>query len=87
MDNLQREPETRIRRRSGAWRAYNIDRVRISSALSALSQRKVSMRHLQLISHGEPLQVVELKTFTEPDLGEDDVRIAMEAAPIDLTFF
>ena len=45
------------------------------------------MRHLQLVSHGEPSQVVELKTFSEPDLGEDDVRISMEAAPINPSDF
>ena len=32
-------------------------------------------------------QVVELKTFSEPDLGEDDVRISMEAAPINPSDF
>ena len=45
------------------------------------------MRQLQLVSHGEPSQVVELKTFSEPDLGEDDVRISMEAAPINPSDF
>jgi hypothetical protein len=45
------------------------------------------MRQLQLVSHGEPSQVVELKTFSKPDLGEDDVRISMEAAPINPSDF
>jgi NADPH:quinone reductase-like Zn-dependent oxidoreductase len=45
------------------------------------------MRQLQLVSYGEPSQVVELKTSSEPDLGEDDVRISMEAAPINPSDF
>jgi NADPH:quinone reductase-like Zn-dependent oxidoreductase len=52
-----------------------------------VEKRKVSMRQLQLVSHGDPSQVVELKTFSEPDLGEDDVRISMEAAPINPSDF
>jgi len=45
------------------------------------------MRQLQLVSHGEPSEVVELKTSSERDLGEDDVRISMEAAPINPSDF
>ena len=40
------------------------------------------MSHLQLVAHGEPSQVVELKRSAKPDLGEDDVLISMEAASI-----
>lgn len=40
------------------------------------------MRQLQLIAHGEPADVVRLNTMAEPALGEEDVLVAMEAAPI-----
>lgn len=40
------------------------------------------MRHLQLIAHGEPADVVRLNTIAEPALAEEDVLVAMEAAPI-----
>ena len=45
------------------------------------------MRQLQLIAHGEPSQVVELKTSPERPLGEDDVLISMEAASINPSDF
>jgi hypothetical protein len=37
------------------------------------------MRQLQLIAHGEPSDVIELNTVSEPALGQDDVLISMEA--------
>src|ERR1700693_5840053 len=40
------------------------------------------MRQLQLIAHGEPAEVIELRTVSEPALGEEDVLISMEAAPL-----
>jgi hypothetical protein len=40
------------------------------------------MRQLQLIAHGEPSDVIELNTVSEPALGPEDVLISMEAAPL-----
>src|SRR6266853_8891 len=45
------------------------------------------MRQLQLIAHGEPSDVIELNTFSEPALGKEDVLISMEAAPINPSDF
>jgi NADPH:quinone reductase-like Zn-dependent oxidoreductase len=45
------------------------------------------MRQLQLIAHGEPSDVIELKTVPEPPLGQDDVLISMEAAPLNPSDF
>jgi NADPH:quinone reductase-like Zn-dependent oxidoreductase len=45
------------------------------------------MRQLQLIAHGEPSDVIELNTVSEPTLGEEDVLIAMEAAPVNPSDF
>lgn len=40
------------------------------------------MRRLQLVAHGEPSDVIELNTVSEPALGEEEVLISIEAAPI-----
>ena len=40
------------------------------------------MRQLQLIAHGEPSDVIELNTVSEPTLGQEEVLISMEAAPM-----
>ena len=40
------------------------------------------MRQLQLVAHGEPSDVIKLNTVPEPVLGQEDVLISMEAAPI-----
>jgi len=45
------------------------------------------MRQLQLIAHGEPSDVIELKTISEPDLGPEEVLISMEAAPLNPSDF
>jgi NADPH:quinone reductase-like Zn-dependent oxidoreductase len=45
------------------------------------------MRQLQLIAHGEPSDVIELKTVSEPALGQEDLLISMEAAPINPSDF
>jgi NADPH:quinone reductase-like Zn-dependent oxidoreductase len=37
------------------------------------------MRQLQLIAHGEPSDVIELKTVPEPALGQEDVLISIGA--------
>ncbi len=43
------------------------------------------MRQLQLIAHGEPSDVIELNTVSEPALGQEDVLISMGAAPLNLS--
>ncbi len=45
------------------------------------------MRQLQLIAHGEPSDVIELNTVSEPALGQEDVLISMEAAPLNPSDF
>jgi NADPH:quinone reductase-like Zn-dependent oxidoreductase len=45
------------------------------------------MRQLQLIAHGEPSDVIELNTISEPALGQEDVFILMEAAPMNPSDF
>jgi NADPH:quinone reductase-like Zn-dependent oxidoreductase len=45
------------------------------------------MRQLQLIAHGEPSDVIELSTLSEPALGQEDVLISMEAAPLNPSDF
>src|SRR5947207_3597432 len=45
------------------------------------------MRQLQLVAHGEPSDVIKLNTVPEPALGQEDVFIAMEAAPINPSDF
>src|SRR5437016_11751505 len=45
------------------------------------------MRQLQFIAHGEPSEVIELNTVSEPALGQEDVLISMEAAPMNPSDF
>ena len=45
------------------------------------------MRQLQLIAHGEPSEVIELNTVSEPALGQEEVLISMEAAPLNPSDF
>src|SRR5690348_15791213 len=45
------------------------------------------MRQLQLTAHGEPSDVIELNTISEPTLGPEEVLIAMEAAPLNPSDF
>src|SRR6202047_988367 len=45
------------------------------------------MRQLQLIAHGEPSEVIELNTVSESVLGQEDVLISMEAAPLNPSDF
>ena len=45
------------------------------------------MRQLQLVAHGEPSDVIQLKAISEPALGTDDVLISMEAAPLNPSDF
>src|SRR6059036_728952 len=44
------------------------------------------MRQLQLVAFGEPSEVIELTTVSEPILGQDDVLVSMEAAPINPSY-
>jgi NADPH:quinone reductase-like Zn-dependent oxidoreductase len=50
-------------------------------------KEKQLMRRLQLVAHGEPSDVIELKAPPEPALGQEDVLISMEAAPINPSDF
>jgi len=45
------------------------------------------MRQLQLIAHGEPSDVIELHTVSEPVLGQEEVLVSMEAAPLNPSDF
>src|SRR5260370_17606666 len=45
------------------------------------------MRQLQLVSHGEPSDVVELKSVSEAALGQEDVLVSMEAASLNPSDF
>src|SRR5258705_1545595 len=54
---------------------------------SSLNERSFLMRQLQLIAHGEPSDVIELNTVSEPALGQEDVLISMEAAPLNPSDF
>ena len=45
------------------------------------------MRQLQLIANGEPSDVIKLNTLSEPALGQEDVLISMEAAPLNPSDF
>src|ERR1700758_3645720 len=45
------------------------------------------MRQLQLIAHGEPSDVIELDAVYESALGQEDVLISMEAAPMNPSDF
>jgi NADPH:quinone reductase-like Zn-dependent oxidoreductase len=45
------------------------------------------MRQLQLLAHGEPSDVIQLNTVAESPLGQEDVLISMEAAPLNPSDF
>jgi NADPH:quinone reductase-like Zn-dependent oxidoreductase len=45
------------------------------------------MRQLQLVAHGEPSDVIELRTVSEPAVGPEDVLVSMEAAPLNPSDF
>ena len=51
------------------------------------TNQKLLMRQLQLVAHGEPSDVIKLNTVPEPALGQEDVLILMEAAPINPSDF
>ena len=45
------------------------------------------MRQLQLLAHGEPSEVIKLNTVAKPALGQEDVLVSMEAAPLNPSDF
>jgi NADPH:quinone reductase-like Zn-dependent oxidoreductase len=45
------------------------------------------LRRLQLVAQGEPSDVIELSTVSQPALGQDEVLISMEAAPLNPSDF
>jgi NADPH:quinone reductase-like Zn-dependent oxidoreductase len=45
------------------------------------------MRQLQLVAQGEPSDVIELNTVSEPAFAQEDVLISMEAAPLNPSDF
>src|SRR6476660_1745087 len=45
------------------------------------------MRLLQLVAHGEPSDVIQLATTPEQTLGQEDVLVSMEAAPLNPSDF
>jgi len=45
------------------------------------------MRQLQIMAHGEPSDVIKLKTVAEPVLGPEEVFVSMEAAPLNPSDF
>jgi len=44
-------------------------------------------RRLQLVAHGEPSDVIELSAVSQPALGQEDVLVSMEAAPLNPSDF
>src|SRR6478609_216030 len=64
------------------------DRV-TTMAVSHKSNRSkgLLMRQLQLVAHGEPSDVIKLNTVAESALGQEDVLVSMEAAPINPSDF
>jgi NADPH:quinone reductase-like Zn-dependent oxidoreductase len=45
------------------------------------------MEQLQLLAYGEPSDVIKLNTVSEPVLGQEDVLVSMEAAPLNPSDF
>ncbi len=45
------------------------------------------MQQLQLLAYGEPSEVIKLHTVSEPVLGQEDVLVSMEAAPLNPSDF
>ena len=45
------------------------------------------MRQLQLVAHGKPSDVIELNTVSEPALGQEEILVSMEAAPLNPSDF
>jgi NADPH:quinone reductase-like Zn-dependent oxidoreductase len=45
------------------------------------------VQQLQLMAYGEPSDVIQLNTVSEPALGQEDVLVSMEAAPLNPSDF
>src|SRR3989442_15720927 len=62
---------------------------RLGSVMTNLRHQheRLFMQQLQLLAHGEPSDVIELKTVAESALGQEDVLISMEAAPLNPSDF
>jgi len=45
------------------------------------------MRRLQVVAHGEPSDVIKLNAVSQPALGQEEVLISMEAAPLNPSDF
>jgi NADPH:quinone reductase-like Zn-dependent oxidoreductase len=56
-------------------------------AIFNVSVKGPCMRQLQLVAFGEPTEVIELNTVSEPVLGQEDVLVSMEAASINPSDF
>ncbi len=55
----------------------------VSLSSSAMAGRwRFLMRQSQLVAHGEPSDVIELNTVSQPALGPEDVLVSMEAVPL-----
>jgi NADPH:quinone reductase-like Zn-dependent oxidoreductase len=61
--------------------------VRVHSTFDDEHGKGLIMRQLQFVSHGEPSEVVELKSVSEPALGQEEVLVSMEAAPLNPSDF
>src|SRR5437016_3708503 len=58
-----------------------------SNRKTGANERSFLMRQLQLMAHGEPPDVIELHTVSEPVLGQEEVLVSMEAAPLNPSDF
>jgi NADPH:quinone reductase-like Zn-dependent oxidoreductase len=59
----------------------------MADSLKSNDSRRLLMRQLQLVAKGEPSDVIKLSTVPEPALGQEDVLVSMEAAPINPSDF
>jgi NADPH:quinone reductase-like Zn-dependent oxidoreductase len=57
------------------------------TGITGAFERSDLMWRLQLVAHGEPSDVIELNTVTEPAPGPEDVLVSMEAAPLNPSDF
>ena len=59
----------------------------MNTGVAQHQQKGFLVRQLQLVAHGEPSDVIELNTVFAPALGQEDVLISMEAAPLNPSDF
>src|SRR5258708_28440264 len=67
--------------------ASNCSLMAVGRKSNQLNVKGLFMRQLQLIAHGEPSEVIELNAIPESALGQEDVLISMEAAPLNPSDF